>query len=39
MTPETNFESMFFNPFSTNYNFVDNEIDPDVNFYHNLSKF
>ena len=30
MAPGTNF-----NPFSTKKSFVDNEHDPDVNFYHN----
>ena len=34
MNPDTNFESMFFNPFSTKECFVDNDHDPDVNFYH-----
>ena len=37
MTPDTNFESMFFNPFSTKERFVDNDHDPDVNFYHDIS--
>ena len=37
MTPDTNFESMFFNPFSTKECFVDNDHDPDVNFYHDVS--
>ena len=36
MTPDTNFESMFLNPFSTKESFVDNKQDPDVNFYHDL---
>ena len=36
ITPDTNFESMFFNPFSIKESFVDNEQDPDVNFYHDL---
>ena len=31
MTP--GFESMFFNPFSTKECIVDNDQDPDVNFY------
>ena len=35
-TPDTNFESMFFN-FTTNECFVDNDHDPDVNFYHDVS--
>ena len=37
MTPDINFESMFFNPFSTKECFVDNDRNPDVNFYHDLS--
>ena len=37
MTPDTNFESMFFNPFSTKECFVDNDHDADVNFYHDVS--
>ena len=37
VTPETNFESIFFNPFSTKECFVDNNHDPDVNFYHDVS--
>ena len=37
MTPDIDFESMFFNPFSTKECFVDNDHDPDVNFYHDVS--
>ena len=37
MTPDINFESMFFNPFSTKECIVDNDHDPDVNFYHHVS--
>ena len=37
MTPDTNFESMFFNRFATKECFVDNYHDPDVNFYHDVS--
>ena len=37
MTGDTNFESVFFNPFSTKECFVDNDHDPDVNFYHDVS--
>ena len=37
MIPDTNFESMFFNPFYTKECFVDNDQDPDVNFYHDVS--
>ena len=37
MTPDINFESMFLNPFSTKKCFVDNNHDPDVNFYHDVS--
>ena len=37
MTPDINFESMFFNPFSTKGCIVDNDHDPDVNFYHDVS--
>ena len=39
MTPDTNFESMLFNPFSIKECFVDNDHDPDVNFYHDVSMF
>ena len=35
MTRDTNFESMFFNPFSTKE--LDNDHDPHVNFYHDVS--
>ena len=28
---------MFFNPFSTKECFVDNDHDPDINFYHDVS--
>ena len=34
MTSDTNFGSMFFNPFSTKECFVDNDHDPDVISYH-----
>ena len=37
MTPDTNFESIFFNSFSTKKCFVDNDHNPDVNFYHHVS--
>ena len=37
MTPDINFESMLFNPFSTKECFADNDDDPDVNFYHDVS--
>ena len=37
MTPDTNFKSRFFNPFSTKECFVDNDHYPDVNFYHDVS--
>ena len=37
MTPDINFETMFFNPFSTKECIVDNDHDPDVNFYHDVS--
>ena len=37
MTPDINFESIFFSPFSTKECFVDNDHDPDVNFYHEVS--
>ena len=37
MTPDITFESMVFNPFSTKECFVDNDHDPDVNFYHDVS--
>ena len=39
MTPDTNFESMFFNPFSTKECFEDNDHDPHVNFYDDVSMF
>ena len=32
MTPDINFESMLFSPFSTKECFVDNDHDSDVNF-------
>ena len=37
MTPDINFETMFFNPFSTKECILDNDHDPDVNFYHDVS--
>ena len=37
MTPDINFESVFFNPFSTKEGFVDNDHNPDVNFCHDVS--
>ena len=37
MTPDINFESTFCNPFSTKECIVDNDHDPDVNFYRNVS--
>ena len=37
MTPDIKFESMFFNPSSTKECFVDNDHDPGVNFYHDVS--
>ena len=37
MTPDTNFESMLFNPFSMKACFLDNDHDPDVNFYREVS--
>ena len=37
MTPDIKFECMFFNPFSTDECFVNNDDDPDVNFYHDVS--
>ena len=36
MTPDIIFESMFFHPFSTKEWIVDNDHDPDVNFYHDV---
>ena len=39
MTPDTNFESMFLNPFSTKECFVDNDHYHKVNFYHDVSMF
>ena len=32
MTPDINFECMFFNPFTTKECIVDNDHDPDVDF-------
>ena len=32
---ESNFECLSFDPFSLQENFVNNECDPDVNFYQN----
>ena len=37
MTPDTNVESMLFNPFSMKECFLDNDHDPDVNFYREVS--
>ena len=37
MTPDTNFESTFFNPFSTKGCFVYNDHDPNINFCHDIS--
>ena len=37
MSPDINFESMFFNPFSTKECVVDNDHDPDFIFYHDVS--
>ena len=37
MSPDINFESMFFNPFSTKECVIDNDHDPDFNFYHDVS--
>ena len=37
MTPDTNFESIFFNPISTKEYFVDSDHNPAVNFYHDVS--
>ena len=36
MSPDINFESVFFNPFSTKEGFVDNDHNPDVNFCHDV---
>ena len=37
MTQDTNFKTMFFNPFSSKESFLDNDHFPDVNFYHDVS--
>ena len=37
MTPDSNFECMFFNSFSTKESFVDNDHDPDGNFFRDIS--
>ena len=37
MTPDTNFESMFFNSFSTRESLVDKDHDPNVISYHDIS--
>ena len=39
MTRDTNFETIFFNPFSTKEFFVDNDHDPHVNSFHDVSMF
>ena len=31
MTPNSDFESQFFNPFSVNEELQNNELDPDIN--------
>ena len=36
MTPDANFESMSFNLFIVNDNFVNSESDPDVSFYNDI---
>ena len=36
MAPDINFESVFFNPFSTKEYFVDNDHNPDVIFCHDV---
>ena len=37
MTPDANFESMSYNPFTVNDNFFNSENDPDINFYSDIS--
>ena len=37
MSPAANFESILFNPFTVNDNFINSESDPDTNFYSNIS--
>ena len=40
MAPDANFESMLYNPFTVNDNFLFNsERDPDINFYYDSSPF
>ena len=36
MAPNTCFESLSFVPFSTDESFINNENDPDVNFYNDV---
>ena len=37
MAPDANFESIFYNPFTVNDNFLNSESDPDINFYSDIS--
>ena len=37
MAPDANFESMSYNPFTVNDNFLNSESDPDINFYSDIS--
>ena len=37
MAPDTNFESMSYNPFPVNDNFFNSDSDPDINFHSDIS--
>ena len=37
MTPDINFESLSYNPFSIHESSIDSEHDPDINFYQDIS--
>ena len=37
MAPDTNFESMSYNPFTMNDHLFNSEGDPDINFYSDVS--
>ena len=39
MTPDINFESLSYNPFSIHESSMNSEHDPDVNFYQDISSF
>ena len=37
MTPDINFESLLYNPFSIHESSINSEHDPDINFYQDIS--